>query len=252
MATSGAAVKLKRLRQRFGISAPRVAVRTHIPWYWRALAIVALLSVSLALGRWVYDAGRSIAGFDSSNSTKVIEELRENVRLLTAELAGAKTAAAAADTSVKIERAAQERLAEQVRSLERDNAALKQDLSFFEGLLPENTGVGDASVKISRLRVEREGDNGPYRFRLLVVHNASKSQRDFKGELIFVLKVRQGGKDAMISHPLNGSSDRFRLDVKHFQRAEGLLPVPADTVLVSVEARIVQNGSIRATQTINL
>ena len=47
MATSRVAVKLKRLRQRFGISAPRVAVRTQVAWYWRALKMIAILSVSL-------------------------------------------------------------------------------------------------------------------------------------------------------------------------------------------------------------
>lgn len=57
MATSSAAVKLKRLRQRFGISAPRVAIRTHVAWYWRALATVVVLSLSLALAAWIYDAG---------------------------------------------------------------------------------------------------------------------------------------------------------------------------------------------------
>lgn len=252
MAIASTAVRLKRLRQRFGISAPRVAVRTHFPWYWRALAIVTLLSVSLALARWVYDAGRSIAGFDSANSAKVIEELQERARVLSAELAAAKTTAAAAEASVKIERAAQERLALQVRALERENAALKQDLSFFEGLMPEATGSGEASVKISRLRVERDGEGGPYRFRVLVVHSASKAQRDFKGELVFVLRVRQDGKDAMITHPQNGSGDRLQLDVKHFQRAEGLLPVPPGSTLVGVEARIVQDGAVRASQTINL
>ena len=43
MATSGASVKFKRLRQRFGISAPKLAIRTHVAWYWRALAIIANL-----------------------------------------------------------------------------------------------------------------------------------------------------------------------------------------------------------------
>ena len=63
-ADSRLAVTMRRLRSRFGISAPKVAVRTHIPWYWRVLATIAVLSISIALAGWVYDAVRKIAGFD--------------------------------------------------------------------------------------------------------------------------------------------------------------------------------------------
>lgn len=254
MAASSTAVKLKRLRQRFGISAPKLAIRTHIPWYWRGLAIVVILSVSLALGRWVYDAGRGIAGFDSTSSVNQIENLQARIEMLEAELAVTKTAASSAENDAKVERAAQERLAQQVRSLEVDNSTLKQDLAFFEGLLPENVATGEAGVRINRFRVEREGDGNRYRYRMLVVHSAPRQARDFRGELQFLLKVQQAGKDAMISVPPDGAPDRdrYRLDVKHFQRAEGVLPVPSGAVLKSIEVRVVSEGVVRARQAINL
>ena len=40
---------LKRMQQRFGISAPKMTVRTHVAWYWRWLGMMVLLAVSLAL-----------------------------------------------------------------------------------------------------------------------------------------------------------------------------------------------------------
>lgn len=251
MATSSAAVKLRRLRQRFGIRAPKVAVRTHIPWYWRLLAIVAILSISLAMARWIYDLGRGIAGFDSSSSMQQIEELKSKILLLESELTDVKAEASTAESNLKIERSAQQQLVQQVRILEGENSALKQDLAFFEGLLPDNIG-GEAGVRINRLRVEQDVADGRYRYRMLVVHNASKQQREFRGELQFSLKVQQGGKDVMIFVPSEADRDRYRLDVKHFQRAEGVLSVPAGAVLKSVEVRIVSDGSVRARQTINL
>lgn len=252
MATSGAAVKLKRLRQRFGIRAPKVAVRTHIAWYWRAAAIIAILTVSLVFAEWVYDAGRSIAGFDSRSSTQAISDLRARVAELEAELSVLRGVASAADSNLKIERVAQQQMVQQVRSLEQENAALKQDLAFFEGLLPNSVG-GEEGVRINRFRVERDG-NGQYRYRMLIVHNASRQQKEFRGELQFVLKVQQDGKDAMINVPLDGDSGKppYKLEVRHFQRAEGLLPVPAGAALKSVEVRIVQDGAVRARQATNL
>lgn len=253
MAASGAAVKLRRLRQRFGISAPKVAVRTHIPWYWRGLAIVAMLSVSLALARWIYDAGRSIAGFDSSSTTQKIDGLKAKLASLESDLADAKAAASAAESNLRIDRSAQQQLAQQVRHLESENLALKQDLAFFEGLLPDAVS-GEAGVRINRFRVERDPNDGRYRYRMLVVHNGAKQQREFRGELQFSLKVQQAGKDAIITFPPEGSQDRdrFRLEVKHFQRAEGVLLIPVGAVLKSVEARILQDGVVRTRQSINL
>ena len=72
--------------------------------------------------------------------------------------------------------------------------------------------------------------------------------------LQFVLKVQQGGKDVMITVPSETDSDkqRYKLEVKHFQRAEGILPVPPGAILKSVEARILQDGVVRVRQTVNL
>ena len=252
MAASGTAVKLKRLRQRFGISAPKVAVRTHIAWHWRALAIIAILTISLVFAERIYDAGRSIAGFDSRTSAQEIADLRVKLAELEAELGVVRGVASAADSNLKIERVAQQQMAQQVRTLESENAALKQDLAFFEGLLPDSVG-GEQGVRINRFRVESDV-GGQHRYRMLIVHNGSRQQKEFRGELQFVLNVQQGGKDAMISIPFDSDPDRqrYKLEVRHFQRSEGLLPVPAGAVLKSVEVRILHEGVVRARQTINL
>jgi len=253
MSAPGAALKLRRLRQRFGISAPKVAVRTHIAWYWRALSVVAILSISLAASAWIYDAGRRIAGFDSKSAAQSMTELQARVVELESELASVRGVASAADSNLKIERVAQQQLAQQVRLLEAENLSLKQDLAFFEGLVPGSIGK-EQGVRINRLSVEPDLESGQYRYRMLLVHNATRQQQEFKGALQFSLQVRQDGKDAMIQYPSGPEADspRYKLDVRHFQRVEGVLAVPAGAVLKSVEVRVVENGEVRARQTINL
>lgn len=253
MAATGAAVKLKRLRQRFGISAPKLAIKTHVAWYWRAVAVVVLLSISLALAEWVYDAGRSIAGFDSRTSSQALADLKARVVELETELTVVRGVASAADSNLKIERVAQQQLGQQVRALESENAALKQDLAFFEGLLPDSIG-GEQGVRINRFRIEPGNLAGQYRYRLLVIHSATRTQKEFRGNLQIVLKVQEGGRDVMISFPSESDTEkqRYRLDVKHFQRAEGVLSIPSGVVLKSAEARILQDGVVRVRQTINL
>ena len=254
MATSSTSVRLKRLRQRFGISAPKLAIRTHVAWYWRALALIAILSLSLALAAWIYDAGRRIAGFHSDESIREIQALRNYVMELDGELTKLRSLAGSGESSLQMERATQRQLSVQVKSLEVENAALKQDLAFFEGLMPASEVGDDAAAKIDHLRIDPEGAAGEYRYRMLVVNNGGRQSREFKGSLQLLVKVQQGGKDAIITLPseTEPNPQRFRFEIKHFQRLEGAFSVPAGAVIKGVEARLLQDGVVRAKQSVSL
>ena len=78
---------LKQFRQRFGISAPRMTVQTHVAWYWRWLGMLVFLSLSLALAAWMYDAGRRFAGFDRGELQDELARLRESMSRLESEAA---------------------------------------------------------------------------------------------------------------------------------------------------------------------
>lgn len=254
MATSSTSVRFKRLRQRFGISAPKLAIRTHVAWYWRALALIAILSLSLALAAWIYDAGRRIAGFHSDESVREIQALRNYVMEIDRELTKLRSLAGSGESSLQMERATQRQLSAQVKSLELENAALKQDLAFFEGLMPASEVGDDAVAKIDHLRVDPEGAAGEYRYRMLAVNNGGRQNREFKGTLQLLVKVQQGGKDAIITLPSETESNpqRFRFEIKHFHRLEGVFSVPAGAVIKDVEARLLQDGVVRAKQSVAL
>ena len=49
---------IRKVRQRFGISAPRLTVRTQLAWYWRWLGLLVSAAIVLAIAAWMYDAGR--------------------------------------------------------------------------------------------------------------------------------------------------------------------------------------------------
>jgi len=254
MATSGTSVKLKRLRQRFGISAPKLAIRTHVAWYWRGLAIIAILSISLAFAAWIYDAGRRIAGFDSDESVREIQSLRNYVMELDTELTKLRSLAGSGESSLQIERATQRQLSRQVKGLESENAALKQDLAFFEGLMSSSVPGDELGVKIDHLRIDRDGVSGEYRYRMLVVNSGGRQAKELKGSLQLLVKMQQGGKDAMITLPseTEPNPQRFRFEIKHFHRLEGVFSVPSGAVVKGVEARLLQDGAVRARQSVTL
>src|SRR5258706_13857998 len=111
------AKRFAKLRQRFGIAAPRVSVRTHVPWYLRWLGIAVMLAFSAALAAWIYDAGRRFAGFDRSEVEQELSAAPSELAKMPDELERPRASANAAHSKWSIERPAQQILAQQARAL---------------------------------------------------------------------------------------------------------------------------------------
>jgi hypothetical protein len=247
---SALAVKLRRLRGRFGIAAPRVTVRTHVPWYWRALALAVTGAVGLALAGWVYDAGRRIAGFDSSETAQEIGALTQKVAALEAEAAKLRAANNASESSLQIERTAQQQLTAQVQALEAENNRLKEENAVFERLA--QGGGKESSISISRLRVYPDGTGGRYRYQFLVSQNGDQRGREFNGSVQVVASLPLNGPDGMMTFPRPNDPEagRFAVVFKHFRSIDGTFTIPGGVKPKTVEIRLMQDGAIRAAQTV--
>ena len=97
-----------KVRKRFGIAAPRVAVHSPIPWYLRWLGIALLLGLSAASAAWIYDAGRRYAGFDQSEVQDELSTAKRDLAAAQAELERLRAMANAAERRLSIERTAQQ------------------------------------------------------------------------------------------------------------------------------------------------
>ena len=147
--------RLAKLRQRFGIAAPKVSVRTHMPWYLRWLGLAVMLAFSVVLAFWMWDAGRRFAGFDRSEVEHELAAARSELAKQHEELGRLRALANAADSKVAIERTAQQKLAQQIKGLEQENARVREELALFESMLSaESAGV--APLSILRFKVEPE------------------------------------------------------------------------------------------------
>ena len=94
----------RKVRQRFGIAAPRVAVHSPIPWYLRWLGIALLLGLSAASAAWIYDAGRRFAGFDRNEVESELAVVKSQLAEAQVELDKLRAVANAADSRLAIER----------------------------------------------------------------------------------------------------------------------------------------------------
>ena len=230
-----------------------MTVQTHVAWYWRWLGMLVFLSLVLAMAAWMYDTGRRFAGFDRGELQNEFARLRESMAQLEGEAARLRSIANASESRLKIEQSAQAQLATQVKALEDENNRLKEELGFFENLVPSERR-GD-KVSIHRFKVERDVLPGEYRYRLLVLQGG-RLDREFHGSLQLVVEMQQEGRDVTIVIPDGAESGNvaFKLNFKYFRRVEGAFRVPPRAKVRTIQARILENGSneARASQNVNL
>jgi hypothetical protein len=234
-------MRLKLLRRRLSVSAPRMIVRSHLPWplRWVAAAVVLGFSAALALG--AFEFGKDIAGVDR-DAEQELGRLRSDVQRLAEEREQAVSVANTAESLLTTEKAALERLAQQVRQLEAENLSLKADLGFFERLLPTSAEPG---LGIRGLQVQTQ-DDGQLRFQLLVMQSGPRSNgADFRGHYHFTLQGTLNGRPWV--HPVPGGPQPFQL--RQYVRIEGSLPVPEMAVVKTVQVKLTDaSGAVRASQ----
>lgn len=247
--------RLWKWRQRFGIAAPRVEIQTQIPWYWRWVGIAVLLGISAASAAWIYDAGRRFAGFDSGEAQEELLRLRSELDVARAELKRLGAVANAADSRLAIERTTQQKLAQQIRLLEQENAKVREELATFESMVSSEARAANA-LTIYRFTVEPDVLPGEYRYQLLLVGPKSRRERDFSGRLELAVNLQEGGRNVMMSFPEKGDARAaaFRLSFKYFRRVEGTFRVSPSARVESVQVRVYETGSEepRATQAVAL
>lgn len=244
----------RRLKRRFGIAAPRVAVHTHLPWHWRALI---LASCTLALGAlaWAtYDFGLNLGGFHSKQAAEDHARMSAELQRLQEENAELRSQVAALERQMQIEASTKGDLAGQLSALSDENALLKEDLALFQTLMNSSGGDAGHGVTINRFRVRRDGLPGEYRYQLLVVQSRTRS-KEFQGRLQLVVDLLRDGEPHVLVLPGNQEKlDPYNLNFRFYQRVEGGFQVPAEAVVTRVQVRVLENGidGPRSSQSVNL
>jgi hypothetical protein len=244
---------LRALRRKFGIATRPVAVRAHVPWYWRWVILVAVGLLLVGAGWVTYDFGMTLAGFEQREAERVLEELRMRLARQEQELNALRSRAADAERQLQIERATHAHLAKQVKSLTEENASLKEDLAIFQTLM--SAGRDSSTVSINRFRVEPEGLPGEYRYRLLLVRGDPRAG-EFRGRLQFVVSLQQEGRSFALTLPPENDKEarEYQLSFRFFQRIEGTFRVAPDAVVKGMQVRVYENGSSapRLTRSVNV
>jgi hypothetical protein len=234
---------IRSFRRKFSISAPRLSVRPHVPWYVRwVIAIPFVLLIGMMVW-WAYGSGLELAGFHRGQSEKELSELRERVHFLESENATQANQIAAYERQGQIDQASNLGVATQLKNLHDENARLQEDLLFFQNL--PLTGSREAELSIHRLKIEPDSLPGEYLCRMLLVQSVQQRGKAFQGSLQLVVNGERDGKKVVLQFPQeNSSSDMadYQLNFKYYQRVDKGFKLPPEMKVESVEVRVFEKG----------
>ena len=184
----------RRLKRRFGIAAPRVAVHTHVPWYMRWSLLLVIFSVVAAIAWAAYDLGRGMGGYDSSQASAEQARLAETVAHLQDENESLRDQLAVAERQMQIEQSTHGKLGiahEEQSALGALTRRLFEpiphgDSNMYAAILPNvSVRTPTADLLVTQLRVGA--------LDAAVVYKANVSQT---GDSIEVIPITEGEPSA--------------------------------------------------------
>ena len=235
-------MRLRLLRRRLTISSPRMAVRSALPWPFRWAVAAVVFGFCAAIGLWAFEFGKVIAGLDGGAREELVR-LHGELDKVKAERDRAQSVANTSQTLLTAEKAAQEQLLSQKKELESDNLSLRDDLGFFEKLIP-STGV--EGIAIRGLQAEVLEDRR-LRWRILLIQ-PQKNVAEFRGSLEISFVGSLNGKPWATSLPGGAQAVKFT----QFGRFQGVLDLPAQAVIKSVSVKVLEGSVVKAAQSANL
>lgn len=226
----------RALKGRFGITAPRVAVRSEAPWYARAVYLLILFSIGYAVaylqlvGRYPWDTAEAQA--------------QENPQVL-------QTRIVQLERQLQVERAAQANLAKEMASMQDEGMRLKEDVAFYKSILAEGETPG--VLKIHSVKLNRGVRPGEYQYQILLVQSG-RHDKAVQGRLQLALNAIQEGSPRILQVDAGEQQKGIKVNFKYYQRIEGTFNVPQQLTAQSLQVQYVApTGTQPAlTQTINL
>ena len=220
-----------------------MAVRSAMPWPLRWAGVAIVLGFCGAISLWAFEFGKSIAGLDSGSKEELVR-LRADAEKLRTDRDKAQSVLNTSASLITAEKAAQERMSAQIKSLESENRALRDDLGFFEKLIPT---AGAEGVAIRALQAEVLSAT-QMKWQVLVIQPV-KNAREFRGKLEISVAGTLAGKPWTLELPDGGAQ---ALQFRQYRRIEGMVDLPPQAVVKNVSAKVVEGTATRAVQNIKL
>jgi hypothetical protein len=218
-----------------------MTIRSRMPWPLRWAGVAIVLGFCAAIALWAFEFGKNIAGVETTRQELV--KLRAEVAQLRQEREKSQAVLNTSAVELTTEKVAQERMAERLKSLESENHALRDDLGFFENLIPLG-GTGGLAIRALQAQIL---DGSKLKWQVLVIQPV-KNAPEFRGRLEMSMTGTLNGKPWTMQ--LDGGAQP--LQFRQYRRVEGMVDLPAQAVVKNVSAKVVEGTATRAMQSIRL
>ena len=112
----------RRVRNHFGLTARRVAVRSQRPWYFQALLGLICAALGFGLAYWLLHDN------ESQNVKLQLQQTTFDNKELEIKLVGAQR-------ELQVELATNNNLAKELASVQDENLKIKEDLFFYKNMI---------------------------------------------------------------------------------------------------------------------
>jgi hypothetical protein len=233
-----------------------MSVRSRLPWPWRAIVVLGLLTIIGGMWWWGFDFGQIFGGFDRTEILAKLATLESDNEKMRAEATTLRARNSQLESELAMTTGAQSTLSKQALELMAENTQLKEELSFLQKLVSDsNKQIG---LAIQRLTVERERDDA-WHYSVLVVRGGTPRD-EFEGALALqvIFQPPPAGGVPPKASVLNLPDEQpelapaLKLKFKYYQRLEGTIRVSPGAQVRSVTARAYEAGqaSPRASRTL--
>ncbi len=228
-----------------------MAIRSALPWPLRWAVAALVLGFSAAIGLWAFELGKDLAGIDD-NAKEEIVKLRSEVALLKDQRDKAQSILNTSGSLLTAEKAAQDKLLSQVKQIESENRALRDDLGFFEKLIPSGSNEG---IAIRGLQAEAINAGTQLKWQVLVMQ-PTKNAPEFNGKLEITVSGLQGGATGTgaggkpWSQIAGGQPQPLRFN--QYSRVENVIDLPPQTVVKQISVKVIEGNATRSVQTLKL
>ena len=233
-----------------------MAVRSRLPWPWRALLGFVLVAIIGGMWWWGFDFGQFFGGVNRQEVEARMAALESGNVELRKENTRLRSKTVQQETELAMATGKEASLSKQALELSAENAQLKEELAFLQQLVADSSK--QVGLSIQRLTVERESD-AAWRYHILLVRGGNPKE-EFTGQVTMQLTLQPsadlgpGQRPTVLTLPddQSGAAAALALKFKYYQRLDGTIPVPAGTVIRSVTVRAFESGQVapRATRSL--
>jgi hypothetical protein len=190
----------------------------------------AIVVVALVFGGWwLFEYGRSRAGYDWHTANQTEKRLRAEIASLQNDLTNLHRENARLESSVQIDNQSTRMVRKQMAKLQQENLELREELQFYRNIVSPT--AGRPGVHIQHFKIDQGPGARRYIYRLTLIHVQALKKRRVKvwGQLdLRVEGVIKGQSRLLGLAELSPKGRRRRrFGFKYFQRFEGKLVLPA-------------------------